>query len=275
VASALGLDRQAIADLVAEDRRAKFEQLGHSRLVITNVVALDKHTTELVVHPTSLVVTDRAVICLTGDVPGGFDAARRLTEAHELLAEGGVPAALHLLLSAVIDTYEAAVDWLEDASDTLTAALFEERPLDRQEQLRAFRLRTVLAQLNRLTEPMRVVMADLVDSYGGDDRLAARPWVALAEKHVRAANAADTLREVLTSISGTSLALADLRTNAIVKKLTGWAAIIAVPTLVTGFGGMNVRFPLANTTAGFWVYLLLMIAAIAALYAVFRRRDWL
>ena len=62
----------------------------------------------------------------------------------------------------------------------------------------------------------------------------------MAEQHDRVANAADALREALSSLFDTSLALADVRLNQIMKKLTGWAAIIAVPTLITSFVGMNV-----------------------------------
>jgi magnesium transporter len=275
VAGALDLDRVAIADLVAEDRRAKFEQLGHSRLVITNVVTLDRQAAELSVHPTSLVVTDRALICLTGDGVDGFNVPRRLAQAHDVLADGGIPKALHLILTAVIDTYEEAVEWLEDSSDKLADALFEERPLNRQEQLWAFRVRSVLSQLRRLTDPMRTVMVELADSYSDADPAVARQWRALSEKHQRVANAADGLREALSAVFDTSLALADLRMNQIMKKLTGWAAIIAVPTLMTGFVGMNVNFPLHGTSVGFWLYLVIMVAAIIVLYVLFRRKDWL
>ena len=58
------------------------------------------------------------------------------------------------------------------------------------------------------------------------------------------------------------------------KKLTGWAAIIAVPTLVTSFVGMNVSFPLEGTFAGFWVYFAIMVAAALVLFAIFKGRDW-
>ena len=59
----------------------------------------------------------------------------------------------------------------------------------------------------------------------------------------------------------TSLALADVRMNQIMKKLSGWAAIIAVPTFVTSFVGMNVGFPLYGTLAGFVIALVLIIGA--------------
>jgi magnesium transporter len=174
------------------------------------------------------------------------------------------------------------VQWLEDSSDSLANVLFEERPLGKDEQLHAFKLRAALSQLRRLTDPMRTVMTDIVDSppqgrkvKAGRDPATVRHWAILAEHHTRVANAADALREALASIFDTSLALADVRLNQIVKKLSAWAAIIAVPTLVTGFVGMNVRFPLTGSSTGFWVYLLLMLTASVVLYFVFRAKDWL
>jgi magnesium transporter len=136
-----------------------------------------------------------------------------------------------------------------------------------------------------MTDPMRTVIADLSDSLppprttrsGGHKRHAEldRHWRLLAERHQRVANAADALRDALSSIFDTSLALADMRLNSIMKKLTGWAGIIAVPTLVTSFVGMNVGFPLFGSIAGFWVYLAVMVAAAAVLYVVFRRLNWI
>ena len=174
------------------------------------------------------------------------------------------------------------MQWLEDSSDTLANVLFEERPLGKPEQLHAFKLRAALSQLRRLTDPMRAVMTDIVDSPPQGRKVKAvrdpaigRHWVILSEHHARVANAADALREALASIFDTSLALADVRLNQIVKKLSAWAAIIAVPTLVTGFVGMNVHFPLTGSITGFWVYLLLMVTASVVLYFVFRAKDWL
>ena len=186
------------------------------------------------------------------------------------------------MIAAVIRSYQDALQWLEDSSDRLANVLFEERPLNKLEQLRAFKLRSALSQLRRLTDPMRTVMIDIVDTppqtrkgKTGRDPAIGRHWMLLSEQHGRVANAADALREAMSSIFDTSLALADVRMNQIMKKLSGWAAIIAVPTLVTSFVGMNVGFPLQGSATGFWVYFLLMITASVVLYFVFRARDWL
>lgn len=282
VAKALELDHLAVTDLLAEDRRAKFELIGQARLIMTNAVVLDRSTVALTVHPVSIIATDRVLICLMAPTEE-FQPAQLLSAKNELLSAGGVEVALQLLITAVVNSYENALQFLEDSSDDLADALFEERPLDKSEQLHAFRLRTALSQLRRLTDPMRSVMDDLLANptvhlkgkTAKTSTTISRRWIMISEQLHRVANAADALREALSSVFDTSLALADARMNQIMKKLTGWAAIIAVPTLVTGFVGMNVSFPLDGTTAGFWVYLVILLAASAVLFVVFRRKDWL
>jgi len=274
-AAALDLDHLVVTDLTAEDPRAKYEEVGSARVVLTTAVTLDRERVQLGVHSVSLVVTDRALICLADPLPPDFDPAGLLCARSEALAEGGVDLALHLVLGRVISTYESVVDWLEDANDELADALFAERPLNRGEQLQAFRLRTVLSQLRRLTEPMRTVLAELVDALPAGNAWQVRHWGMVRDRHTRVANAADGLRETLSSVFDTSLALADQQTNTIMKKLAGWAAILAVPTLVTGFAGMNVLFPLDGTVPGFWFYLLVMVCAVVALYVLFRRKQWI
>lgn len=280
VAHALDLDDLALKDLLATDGRAKYSEIGQARLVITNAVSVDRERVQVITHPISIIATDRALICLVDACPE-FQPARLLSGQGELLADGGVEAGLRILLKAVISTFETTVDWLEDGSDELSDQLFDEQPLDRAQQLRAFKLRKALSQLRRATEPMRTVLGDLVAAQppapkgrGNRERGPDRQWAMLDEHHDRVADAADGLRETLVSVFDASLALNDVRRSETMKKLTGWAAIIAVPTLVTSFVGMNVTFPLDGTVAGFWVYFALMVVSALALYGLFRARDW-
>jgi len=280
VAHALDLDDLALKDLLATDGRAKYEEVGQARLVITNAVSVDRERSRITVHPLSIIVTDRALICLVDPCPD-FQPARLLSGQDDVLASGGVDAGLQIVIRAVIATYEAAVEWLEEGSDALSDLLFDEHPLDKPQQLEAFRLRKALSELRRATEPMRTVLDDLVQARppapkgrSQRERSTDRHWVVLDEHHDRVADAADRLRETLASVFDTSLALNDLRLNQTMKTLTGWAAIIAVPTLVTSFVGMNVAFPLYGTVAGFWVSLVVMVVSGVLLYLAFRARDW-
>jgi magnesium transporter len=63
--------------------------------------------------------------------------------------------------------------------------------------------------------------------------------------------------------------------NTITKKVTSWAAIIAVPTAVTGFYGMNVPYPGFAQHSGFVTSVVLLVALSASLYLLFKRLDWL
>ncbi|HEU5484448.1 MAG TPA: CorA family divalent cation transporter [Microlunatus sp.] len=276
-----GLDTLVVRELTAVDHRAKFEEIGQARLVLTNAVSLDRSTAKLTVHPLSILMTDRAIICLA-DVTPEIDPRRWLATAASRLAAGGTEAALQVMLAEVVDTYESAVSWLEGAADDLADDLFTGHSLSKERQLWAFRLRAGLTGLRRITEPMRTVMTDLREVQQmprpkGHQKPAVlvRRWGLIAEHHQRVADAADSLRESLAAVFETSLALADVQLNTIMKKLTGWAAIIAVPTLLSGIVGMNVSFPLSGTVVGFWVYLLIMIAVALVLYVTFKRRDWI
>jgi magnesium transporter len=92
---------------------------------------------------------------------------------------------------------------------------------------------------------------------------------------LRAAEWTDSLRDLVGSILETNLTIQGNRMNVISKKVTGWAAIIAVPTFITGFYGMNVPYPYFGREVGFSISMCLMVVSMIILYRVFRTRDWL
>jgi magnesium transporter len=80
---------------------------------------------------------------------------------------------------------------------------------------------------------------------------------------------------MISSIFETNMSLSDNRMNLVMKKLTAWAAIIAVPTAITGYFGQNVPYPGFGKEWG-WVFSSGAILLIAfALWGTFRRKDWL
>ena len=160
VAQALDLDELAVKDLLATDGRAKYEEVGQARLVITNAVSVDAEGVRVTAHPISIIATERALICLADPCPD-FLPAQLLSSKDELLAVGGVEAGLQVLLSAVVHSYQSAVDWLEQSSDDLSDLLFDAQVLNKPEQLHTFKLRKALSELRRATDPMRTVLGDL------------------------------------------------------------------------------------------------------------------
>jgi magnesium transporter len=79
----------------------------------------------------------------------------------------------------------------------------------------------------------------------------------------------------VTSIQETNLIIQGNRLNVITKKVTGWATIIAIPTLITGFFGMNVPYPGFGEKAGLAASIATIALAALVLYLIFKRKDWL
>jgi len=80
---------------------------------------------------------------------------------------------------------------------------------------------------------------------------------------------------MVTTIFETNLSLQDARLNTVMKKLTGWAAIIAIPTAITGYFGQNLPYPGFQQPWGYALSSWLIIGVAGALYLTFKRKSWL
>lgn len=92
---------------------------------------------------------------------------------------------------------------------------------------------------------------------------------------LRAAEWTESLRDMVSSVFETNLSLQDARLNTVMKKLAGWAAVIAVPTAVTGWFGQNVPYPGFQTTLGLVQSVVAMVIGTVGLYVLFRKKDWI
>ena len=73
-----------------------------------------------------------------------------------------------------------------------------------------------------------------------------------------------------------NLTLISVRQNDQTKKISAWAAILIVPTLIAGIYGMNFdHMPELHWTFGYPFALALMVSICVSLYAVFKHVEWL
>jgi Mg2+ and Co2+ transporter CorA len=77
------------------------------------------------------------------------------------------------------------------------------------------------------------------------------------------------------TIAAENLANLTVQQNDDMRRITAWVAIIAIPTAVTGFFGMNVPYPGFGDRAGFVISIALMLVAAAVLFTIFKRKRWL
>jgi magnesium transporter len=286
LADELGLNMWAIEDATAPKERAKATvyktHTFFTVYAIQTVTPGDDTSSTLIKHRISAFVLPRGLITVRLPPPAGDDpdfAVDDISKRFDELGgqQYGVGALVHGLLDVVVDGHFEAVQVLDDDIESLEDELFADDGPRGGLQRRTFRYRKDLVELRRVVLPMREVV-NAIQHRRLDAKTAPEldPLYADLYDHVlRASEWTESLRDMVTTVFETNLSLQDARLNTVMKKLTGWAAIIAVPTAVTGFYGQNVNYPLINTFSGFVVSSAVIVLVVALLYVMFKRRDWL
>ncbi|GAB3144998.1 magnesium transporter CorA family protein [Amycolatopsis stemonae] len=276
LADELGLHRLAVEDAVQEHQRPKLDRYESHAFLTAYAVRFDRASGETTASELAVFVTPRALVTVRKDDGFPIEAVTQRWDHATDLAKSGVPFLLHGLLDYVVDGHFEAVQALDDEVEDLEDLVFDDRPDTSELQRRSFRLRKNLSRLRRVIAPVPDVVASLMRP---DLRLAdefTRPYFEDVRDHARqAAEHVEALRDRLTTVRETQLNLQSDRLNLIMKKVTGWAAVIAVPTAVTGFYGQNVPYPGNGTPTGFWVSTIVMLVLSFGLYVLFKKRDWL
>ena len=192
----------------------------------------------------------------------------------ELTKEGG-GFLLYALLDEAVDGYMSVVERYEDLSDDIEDAVFADTP-DPNIQEKIFRVKRQVTVFRRLVMPMREIL-DLVQNQPGfvTDKLL--PYYRdVADHVVRTLEFIDNIRDLLTTALEAQLSQVSNRLNVVMKQLTGWAAILLVPTLIAGIYGMNFdNMPELHWRIGYLGALGTMLLSGAVLYTVFKRKGWL
>lgn len=269
-----GLHDLAVDDARNAHQRPKLEAYGHSLFIAVHTAqTIDE---QIQFGETHLFVGARYLVSVRHGASSSYAAARARMEREPELLQHGPAAALYAVLDMVVDRLEPIIDEFSNALNALEQDIFSEdfrkhtvhRLYDLKRELTRLRmavapLQDILGQLSRpraelINEEMQLYFRDVLDHA------------------VRANEATDTLREMLTAAVNVNLALVTVRQGEIVKRLGAWAALLAAPTLITSWYGMN--FTHMPELAGRWSYGA-VIAAIAVttlvLYRLFKRSGWL
>jgi magnesium transporter len=276
ISEELGLSPLAVEDAISNHERPKLDRYEGHLFLNAYSVRLIADGTELEKHEISAFITDRALVTVRADAGFDLDGLLERWDGSPDLAQYGVSYLLHGLLDLIVDGHFEAVQALDDQIDGLETELFAGRVPGGATQHRSYRLRKSLALLRRVVLPMREVVNTLLRRDLEVIPAPMAPYFQDVYDHVlRATEWTDSLRDVVTSLQETRIALQGNYLNQVMKKLTGWAAVIAVPTAVTGFYGQNVPYPGFGKEWGFLTSVVVLLVTALALYVVFRRRDWI
>jgi magnesium transporter len=274
IAEEFSLHPLAVEDAVRAKQRPKLESYhGHLFAVFHE---LDEVDGQLEAAQIACFVGERYMITLHAGAERIVAEAKRRWAGEIGKDASGPGYLLHTLLDALVDDIEVIADKLEDEIENLEEITLSRPNAPVQRELYSVKQR--LSRLRRYALPTERVVQWLVGG-PGREAFSNETRELFRDVHDHVLRTADQVR----NIDDLADAVLDLRRseqatslNEVTKRLTGWAAIIAVPTFIASVYGMNFRLvPADGETFGFFFALSLMAASCLVLYVYFKRKDWI
>lgn len=277
----VNLSPTSIEDALAPYERPKLTRHSDHLFLMAYATDLDGDDSvpeagRLRLHRVSIFMFDRLLVTVRRG--NGFDmnAVEQSWDANPDLTKDGVPALVHGLLDVIVDNQFATIQQMDDELEALEGALFEQHRTGRDFQRQVFGRRKDLVRLRRIITPMREIIGGLMRHLANRMSRELEGWYQdLYDHALRAAEWTESLRDMVSSVFETNLSLQDLNLNTVMKKLAGWAAVIAVPTAITGWFGQNIPYWGFGQKLGLWVSTVSIVVLCIGLYAYLRHRDWI
>jgi magnesium transporter len=205
----------------------------------------------------------------------GLHGLRQELEADPERLSVGPAAVLHAVADRVVDRYLAVSEAFQRDLDVMESVVFlpqsqigtEQMYMMKREALEFRRAMSPLARpLRWLTEAQTPLVPPEVRSYFRD----------VDDHHVMVAERVTNFDQLLTNLVDATVAKIELQQNTDMRKITAWAAIIAIPTMVTGIYGMNFdNMPELHWKWGYPAVMVTILVVCLVLYRVFKRNQWL
>jgi magnesium transporter len=272
-----GIHALALEDAADPGQRPKLDRYRSHEFLSAYAVTIAPGSAELSTSEISAFLTSQALITVRTDDGFRMEEVIDRWDQGPDLAGHGVGFLLHGLLDYLVDGHFTAVQQLDDCVEDLEELLFAEgRQQLRSVHRRLYALRKSLVRLRRVVLPTREVVNTLMRPGLHVVTEPLLPYYQDVYDHVlRATEWTESVRDLVSSAMETNLSVQSNRMNLIMKKVTSWAAIIAVPTAITGFYGQNLPYPGFSHQSGFITSSAAIVVLSAGLYLVFRRKDWL
>jgi magnesium transporter len=264
----------AVEDAMQAHQRPKVEDYEHGYFLVLHTACYDDEREEVQFGEIHVFTGRDYVVVVRHGVDTQLQSARLWLEQHPDLLSLGPAAAVWAVMDKVVDDYGPVLEGIENDIEEVEEAVFETAG---DETRRVYFLRRELAEFYRAVHPLLMALDVLASSTRDDIPKLLREHLRDVEDHVRhVEEGIATQRDVLANVFQANLAVIGLQQNEVVRKISGWAAIIAVPTFMASIWGMNFKhMPELSWRVGYALALSAMLLVGAALYRVLRRAGWL
>ncbi|GAB6195223.1 magnesium and cobalt transport protein CorA [Lysobacter xanthus] len=264
----------AVEDARNAHQRPKFEAYGDSLFIAVHTAQLTDGAIRF--GETHVFVGPRYIVTVRHGASSSYAPARARLEREQAMLTHGPGAALYAVLDLIVDNYMPIVDEYDRLLGELEQDVFAEN-FRKETVQRLYWLKRDLTRLRMAVEPLQDIVSHLARMPGTLIDEAIQPYLRDVHDHaIRIQSSTETLREMLTAAVGVNLSLVTVQQGEIVKRLGAWASLLAAPTLVASWYGMN--FEHMPELHGRWSYFILigaMAAVCAGLYWKFKKARWL
>ncbi|WP_096876741.1 magnesium and cobalt transport protein CorA [Methylomonas koyamae] len=234
-----GLHDLAIEDACSAHQRPKIEEYGDSLFIVLQTAQLIDERVEF--GETHLFVGPRFLVTVRHGASHSLARVRERCQAMPQLLAKGSGFALYSIMDFIVDNYMPVINGLQERFDVLESAIFQNRP-SRQTMEGLYELKRELLLLEGAINPVIDICNELMRFHGGLIHKDVRFYFRDVADHIkRVDRAIQGMREMLLAAMQVHLTFETVRQNEVVKRLAGWGAILAIPTMVFSWYGMNFR----------------------------------
>lgn len=266
----------AIEDAHSAHQRPKMEMYGTSMFIVLRTAQINKQEHRVDFGETHFFLGKNYIVSVRHGSSYSYTDVRTRCEATPQLLRKGPAFALYAVMDSIVDQYFPVIHGMEQELEAIEDKIFDAKP-DRKTTEDIYHLKRELLEMKRAVSPLIDISNRLMRF---DFELIpedTRPYFRDVYDHsIRVNETVDNTRELLTTALEANFSLISISQSDVSKKFAGWAAIIAVPTMVAGIYGMNFKFmPELDWPWAYPVILIITFGLSIGLFILFRRSKWL
>jgi len=275
VAALFGLHELAVEDAQRAHQRPKIEDYDDSWFIVLKTARYHDETETVHFGEIDIFIGPGYVVHVRHGEGSGLRGARRRLQERPDLMKLGPAAVFWAIVDQVVDDYQPVVQGIDDDIEEVEQAVFD--PEADAPTERIYFLKREVIEFHRAVWPLLTPLESIEHGAFPDIDEQLRRYLRDAADHARRVDELVTSqRELLTSILEANLALVSVNQNEVVKRISGYAALIAVPTFIASVYGMNFQYmPELDWRVGYPLVLALMTVAIVVIYQILRRARWI
>lgn len=268
------LHELAVEDAHHAHQRPKIEAYGDSLFIVLHTAQAVNG--EIAFGETHIFLGPRYLLTVRHGASPSYAPARARCEQTPQRLALGPSYALYAVLDFIVDNLQPLAHEFQEDLSTLEADIFAES-YRRKTIERLYQLKGELTKMRLAVSPLQDILSQLVRLHPNLIRDETRLYFRDVFDHaLRVNEAIDTLREMVGAAMTVNLSLVTIAQGEVVKRLAGWAALVALPTLMASWYGMNfAHMPELAGRYSYYVVLSVTVVACGGLFALLRRARWL